>query len=415
MRRVVVTGLGIVSSIGNNADEVHASLREANPASSFVPSTTPSSASAARSRGAPKLDLDEHGRPPRRALHGRRRGLGTYLAMEQAIADAGLERGDISNERTGIVMGSGGPSTGAIVAGAPTSPRRRSPKRIGPFMVPQAHVVDRLGRPRDRFKIKGAQLLDLLGLLDLGALHRQWRRADPVGQAGHACSPAAARSSTGRCRCCSTPWARCRPSSTTRPSGAPARLRRRPRRLRHRRRRRRAGARGARARQGARRQDLCRDRRLRRHLGRLRHGGAVRRRRGALHAAQALSTRLGATPVDYINTHGTSTPVGDIKRDGGDPRGLRRRQMPQISSTKSLTGHSLGRRRRAGGDLFAADDEGRLHRRQRPISRTSIPAFDGMPIVRKRIDNARIDTVMSNSFGFGGTNATLVFQPLCPA
>ena len=122
------------------------------------------------------------------------------------------------------------------------------------------------------------------------------------------------------------------------PAQGLARLRRGPRRLRHRRRRRRAGARRARARQGARRQDLCRGRRLRRDVRRLRHGGALGRRRGALHAHGAGDVKA---PVDYINPHATSTPVGDIKEIEASAR-CSASKCPPISATKSLTGHSLG-------------------------------------------------------------------------
>jgi 3-oxoacyl-[acyl-carrier-protein] synthase-1 len=114
------------------------------------------------------------------------------------------------------------------------------------------------------------------------------------------------------------------------------------------------------------------------------------------------------TPVDYINTHGTSTPVGDSKEMGAI-REVFGDKMPHISSTKSLTGHSLGAAGAQESIYSILMMQGRFIGESAHIEDLD-PEFEGMPIVRKRIDNARIDTVLSNSFGFGGTNATLVFQ-----
>jgi 3-oxoacyl-[acyl-carrier-protein] synthase-1 len=114
--------------------------------------------------------------------------------------------------------------------------------------------------------------------------------------------------------------------------------------------------------------------------------------------------------IDYINPHATSTPVGDPKGNRGAPESLwAGDKCPPISATKSLHRPFARRDRRARGDLFAADDAERLHLRKRHIEELD-PAFADMPIVRKRIDNARLGAVLSNSFGFGGTNATLVFD-----
>ena len=192
------------------------------------------------------------------------------------------------------------------------------------------------------------------------------------------------------------------------PAEGLARLRRRPRRLRHRRRRRRAGAGRARARQGARRQDLRRGRRLRRDLRRLRHGGAVGRGRGALHEDGA--GRPCKAPIDYINPHATATPIGDLKEIEAI-REVFGAKCPPISATKSLTGHSLG----AAGAQEAIYS---LLMMQNGFICESAnienldPAFADMPIVRERKDNVTLGAVLSNSFGFGGTNASVVFKRL---
>ncbi|TIV75738.1 MAG: beta-ketoacyl-ACP synthase I, partial [Mesorhizobium sp.] len=121
---------------------------------------------------------------------------------------------------------------------------------------------------------------------------------------------------------------------------------------------------------------------------------------------QALATV--STPVDYINTHGTSTPVGDSKEMGAI-REVFGDKMPYITSTKSLTGHSLGAAGVQESIYSILMMQGGFIGESAHIEELD-PEFEGMPIVRKRIDNAKIDTVLSNSFGFGGTNATLIFQ-----
>ena len=182
MRRVVVTGMGIVSSIGNSAQEVLASLREAK--SGIVKADNYAELGfRCQVHGAPKIDWEGMiDRKVRRFM-----GAGAawnYLAMEQAIRDAGLEESDVSNERTGLIMGSGGPSTQSH------RPGRRHHAREGPekgraVRGAEGDVLDQFGDALHALSHQGRELFDLLGLLDLRALHRQWRRADPMGQAGH--------------------------------------------------------------------------------------------------------------------------------------------------------------------------------------------------------------------------------------
>ena len=285
MRRVVVTGMGIVSSIGNNAQEVLASLHAGaigHHARREIRRTRLSQPGSGRADCVkPEEMLD------RRAM--RFHGGGTawnHVAMDQAILDAGLEP-----ERS--LQRAHRPDHGL---GRPLDPRdRRSGRHRAhqgsqarrPLCGAQIDVLDRLGDAVDLVQDQGRRLFDLLGLRDLQSLHRRGHRADPDGQAGRDVRGRLRGPRLDACRCCSTRWARCPRPTTTTPERRLARLRQEPRRLRHLRRRRRAGARGLRARQGARRTHLRRDRRLRRDLRRRRHGGAVRRRRGALHAPGA--------------------------------------------------------------------------------------------------------------------------------
>src|SRR5881628_1812358 len=152
MRRVVVTGMGIVSSIGNNTQEVLASLREAKSGISRADEYA-TLGFRCQVQGAPTLDPS--GSVDRRAMRFLGRGAAwNHVAMEQAIRDAGLEAGEVSHERTGIVMGSGGPSTRAIVEAADTA-RSKGPKRVGPFAVPKAMSSTASATLATWFKIKG--------------------------------------------------------------------------------------------------------------------------------------------------------------------------------------------------------------------------------------------------------------------
>ena len=241
--------------------------------------------------------------------------------MQQAIADAGLEETDIvNNERTGIIMGSGGPSTRTIVEAADITRKNKSPKRIGPFAVPKAMSSTASATLATWFKIQGVNYsissacATSTHCIGNAAEMIQWGKQDIMFAGGHEdldwtmsnlFDAMGAMSSNYN----DTPDTASRAYDDDRDGFVIA------------------GGAGVlvleelRARQGARREDLCRTRRLRRDLRRLRHGRALGRRRRALHAPGA---RDGEGPVDYINPHGTSTPVGDTQGDRRDPRGLRR-------------------------------------------------------------------------------------------
>ncbi|WP_159590146.1 beta-ketoacyl-ACP synthase I [Chelativorans xinjiangense] len=402
MRRVVVTGLGIVSSIGNNADEVTASLRDAKSGISFSQDFA-DHGFRCQVWGAPTLDPTEV--VDRRALRFLSKGgAWNHVAMEQAIADAGLQADEITSDRIGIIMGSGGPSTRTIVEAADITREKGSPKRIGPFAVPKAMSSTASATLATWFKIHGVNYTITSACSTsahcIGNAYEliQWGKQDMVFAGGHEdldwtmsnlFDAMGAMSSKFN----ETPATASRAYDVNRDGfviagGAGVLV---LEELEH------AKARGAKiygevVGYGANSDGF--------DMVQPSGEGAVRCMK------QALATVDGK--VDYINTHGTATGVGDSREIGGI-REVFGNDMPHIASTKSLTGHSLG----AAGvqeSIYAL-----LMMKEGFIGKSAHieeidPEFEGVPIVRERIDDAKIDTVLSNSFGFGGTNASLVFQ-----
>jgi 3-oxoacyl-[acyl-carrier-protein] synthase I len=402
MRRVVVTGLGIVSSIGNNANEVQTSLHDARSGISFSDSFA-EHGFRCQVWGAPTLDPSAM--IDRRAMRFLSQGAAwNHVAMDQAIADAGLDESDITNERTGIVMGSGGPSTRTIVEAAETTLKNGSPKRIGPFAVPKAMSSTASATLATWFKIHGVNYSissacsTSAHCIGNGYELIQWGKQDMVFAGGHEdldwtmsdlfdAMGAMSSKFNDRASTASRAYDANRDGFVIAGGAGVLVLEE----LEH------AKARGAKI-----YAEIV-------GYGATSDGfdmvapsgeGAVRCMR------QALATV--STPVDYINTHGTSTPVGDSKEMGAI-REVFGEKMPFITSTKSLTGHSLGAAGVQESIYSILMMQGGFIGESAHIE-TLDPEFEGMPIVRKRIDNAKIDTVLSNSFGFGGTNATLVFQ-----
>jgi len=403
MRRVVVTGMGIVSSIGNNTNEVVASLREAR---SGIVKADKYAELGFRSQvhGMPTLDASKV--VDRRAMRFHAAGTAwNHVAMEQAIADSGLGEDEVSNERTGIIMGSGGPSAKVIVDSADLT-RTKGPKRVGPFAVPKAMSSTASATLAVWFKIKGVNYSISSACATsnhcIGNAYEQimWGKQDIVFAGG--CEELewelsvlfdamGAMSSSYN----DTPATASRAYDKNRDGfviagGAGVLVLEEYER---------AKARGAKiyaeiAGYGATSDGF--------DMVAPSGEGAVRCMR------QALATVK--TPIDYINPHATSTPVGDVKEiealrqvfGSGD-------KCPPISATKSLTGHSLG----ATGVQEAIYS---LLMMQNGFICESAnieeldPDFADMPILRERRDNAHLRAVLSNSFGFGGTNATLVFK-----
>ena len=405
MRRVVVTGMGIVSSIGNNTQEVLASLREAK--SGIVKADKYAELGfRCRVHGAPQLDPAEV--VDRRAMRFLGGGAAwNHVAMEQAIRDSGVEESDISNERTGIVMGSGGPSARTIVAAADIT-REKGPKRVGPFAVPKAMSSTASATLATWFKIKGVNYSISSACatsnhcIGNAAELIQWGKQDMIFAGG--CEELdwtlsvlfdamGAMSSKFN----DTPQKASRAYDADRDGfviagGAGVLV---LEELEH------AKARGAKvyaevAGYGATSDGY--------DMVAPSGEGGERCMRMALSTCKA--------PIDYINPHATSTPAGD----GPEIDAIRNvfgagDKCPPISATKSLTGHSLG----AAGVQEAIYS---LLMMQNGFICESAnienldPAFEDMPIARERKDNVTLGAVLSNSFGFGGTNASLVFKRL---
>ena len=403
MRRVVVTGMGIVSSIGNNSEEVLASLKEAKSGISYAQEYA-DLGFRAQAFGMPNVDIEAL--VDRRAMRFHGRGTAwNHIAMDQAIADAGLAPQEVSNERTGIIMGSGGPSTRAIVDSADIA-REKGPKRVGPFAVPKAMSSTASATLATFFKIKGVNYSISSACATsnhcIGNAFEtiQYGKQDRVFAGG----------------CEDLDWTLsvlfdAMGAMSSKYNDTPSRA--------------------------SRSYDVNRD-------GFVIAGGAGVLVLEELEIAKARGAKIygeiigyGATsdghdmvapsgegaercmrmalanvnnPIDYINPHATSTPVGDppeieaIRRVFGGAD-----KSPPISATKSLTGHSLG----AAGVQEAIYTL--LMMNNNFICESAHideldPQFADMPIVRKRRDNVELNTVLSNTFGFGGTNASLVFQ-----
>jgi 3-oxoacyl-[acyl-carrier-protein] synthase I len=402
MRRVVVTGMGIVSSIGNSAQEVLASLREAK--SGLVKAETYAELGfRCQVHGAPKIDWEDMIDRKVRRFMGAGAGW-NYIAMEQAIRDAGLEEKDVSNERTGLIMGSGGPSTHAIVKAADTT-RERGPKKVGPFEVPKSMCSTNSATLSTPYHIKGVSYsissacstsahcignggeLIQLGKQDVvfagGGEELDWTLSVLFDSMNAMSSNFNDRPETA-----SRAYDAARDGFVIAGGAGVVVLEE----LEH------AKARGA-------------------HIyAELVGYGATSdgfdmvlpSGEGAVRCMRMAMQNLNGDKIDYINPHATSTPLGDV-REIEAIREVFGEEIPPISATKSLTGHSLG----AAGVHEAIYSLLMMNNGficESANIETLDPDFADLPIVRKRQDNVAMNAVMSNSFGFGGTNATLVFR-----
>jgi 3-oxoacyl-[acyl-carrier-protein] synthase-1 len=393
--------MGIVSSIGNNTQEVLASLREAK--SGVVRADKYAELGfRCQVHGAPTLDPE--GAVDRRAMRFLGGGAAwNHVAMEQAIRDAGLEAGEVSNERTGIIMGSGGPSTRAVVEAADVA-RTKGPKRVGPFAVPKAMSSTASATLATWFKIKGvnysissacatsnhcignATEVIQMGKQDMifagGCEELDWTLSVLFDAMG-------AMSSNFN----ATPEKASRAYDADRDGfviagGAGVLV---LEELEH------AKARGAKiygevAGYGATSDGY--------DMVAPSGEGAVRCMRMALAGVKP--------PVDYINPHATSTPIGDLKEIEAI-REVFGGKCPPISATKSLTGHSLGAAGAQEAIYSLLMMQNGFICESANIDKLD-PAMADMNIVRERRDNVSLNCVLSNSFGFGGTNASIVFK-----
>jgi 3-oxoacyl-[acyl-carrier-protein] synthase-1 len=400
MRRVAITGLGIVSSIGNNADEVTASLREARSGVAFAPEYAEL---GFRCQVHAPVRLDWEAQVDRRAARFLAAGTAyAHIAMEQAIADAGLTEAEVSNERTGLIMGSGGPSTRAIVQAADVT-REKGPKRVGPFAVPKAMSSGPSAALSTWFKIRGinysisSACATSAHCIGAAAEQIQFGKQDVMFAGG--CEEldwtlsvlfdamgAMSTDYNNRPAAASRAYDKDRDGFVIAGGGGVVVVEELER----------ARARGAKI--------------YAEITGYAANSdgfdmvapsgeGAVRCMRLAMAGVRG--------PVDYLNPHGTSTPVGD-SREIAAIREVFGDAMPMISSTKSLTGHSLGA---AGAQeaIYCLLMMQHGFACESAHIETLDPEFAGLPILRARKDGP-LNTVMSNSFGFGGTNASLVMS-----
>lgn len=405
MRRVVITGLGIVSPIGNNADEVTDSLKAGRSGIVFAPEYA-EHGFRSQIHGMPRIVLEDH--IDKRNLRFMGPGAAyNFIAMEQAIKDSGLEEGDVSNPRTGLIMGSGGPSTSNFFEAHQTVIQKGAPKKMGPFMVTRCMSSTNSACLATPFKIKGVNYSITSACstsahcIGNGVEQIQMGKQDIVFAGGGeeldwtlSCLFDAMGAMSSKYN--DTPETASRPYDATRDGfviaggGGVVVLEE----LEH------ALARGAKIYAEVTGYGATSD-----GYDMVAPSGEGGERSMRL----ALSTLSEGRSVSYINAHGTSTPVGDI----GEVKAIRRiwgeGATPPISSTKSLTGHSLG----ATGvheaiysllmlqnDFIAASAN----------VTTLDPEIQPGEIATSRVDDAGLDSVLSNSFGFGGTNATLLMS-----
>ncbi len=400
-RRVVITGLGIVSCIGNNQDEVLDSLRAGRSGISFSEDYA-ERGFRSHVHGKPNIDVADH--IDKKLLRFMGDGAAfNYIAMAQAIEDSGLTDDDVSNERTGLIMGSGGPSTKNMLWAWDTA-REKSAKRVGPFMVPRIMSSTNSATLATPFKIRGynysisSACSTSAHCIGNGAELIQWGKQDIVFAGGGEeldwtmtvvfdAMPALSSGYNDDPTKASRAYDKNRDGFVISGGGGVVVLEE----LEH------ARARGAKiygevVGYGANSDGF--------DMVQPSGEGAVRCMKLAL---QGLNE-----PVGYINTHGTSTPIGDT-RELAAIKEVFGENMPIISSTKSMTGHSLG----ATGVQEAIYSL--LMMKHRFVAPSiNIDDLDedavGLPIARERIDDIDLNLVISNSFGFGGTNATLALR-----
>ncbi|MEX0349487.1 MAG: beta-ketoacyl-ACP synthase I [Paracoccaceae bacterium] len=405
MRRVVVTGLGIVSSIGNNAEEVLASLKEGR---SGITANAEMAEYGFRSQIAGALDIDVKEHVDKRTLRFMGPGAAyAHIAMGQAIADAGLEESDVVNPRTGLVAGSGGPSTSAMLSAHQTVLKSGATKRIGPFAVPKCMCSTISANLSTAYKIKGinysitsacstslhcignAAEQIMLGKQDVmfagGGEELDWTLSclfDAMGAMSSKFNDTPDKASRA--------FDANRDGFVISGGGGIVVLEE----LEH------AKARGAKIYAEVTGYAATSDG----------HDMVAPSGEGGARAMElALSTLPEGREVGYINAHGTSTPVGDV----GEVEAVRRvfagRKQPLISSTKSMTGHAQG----AAGALEAIFSLLMLENDfiTRSINvETLDPELKPEEIATQTVLNAGLDSVMTNSFGFGGTNGSMILS-----
>jgi 3-oxoacyl-[acyl-carrier-protein] synthase I len=401
MRRVVITGIGIISSIGNDAAEVEASLRAGRSGIVFAPEYA-EHGFRSQVHGMPQITLEDH--IDKRDLRFMGPGAAyNFLAMKQAIADSGLEPGDVSNERTGLVMGSGGPSTSNFFTAFDCVINKGAPKKMGPFMVTRCMSSTNSACLATPFKIKGVNYSITSACstsahcIGNGVEQIQMGKQDIVFAGGGeeldwtlSCLFDAMGAMSSKYN--DAPATASRTYDATRDGFVIA------------------GGGGVVV-----LEELARGAKI---YGEVTGYGATSDGHdmvapsgegGERSMRLALATLPAGRKIDYINSHGTSTPVGDVTEMEAIRRVFGRGQTPPVASTKSLTGHSLGATGVHEAIYSLLMMQGNFIAASANVT-TLDPALDAGEIVTTLRSGVQIDSVLSNSFGFGGTNATLVLS-----
>ena len=404
MRRVVITGLGIISSIGTNADEVTNALRVGKSGISFAPEYQ-EYGFRSQVHGMPDIDVSEH--VDKRQLRFMGEGAAyNFIAMQDAIDDSGLTEKEISHERTGIIVGSGGPSTRNLFSAHKTVLEKGSPKRMGPFMVTRGMSSTNSACLATPFKIKGVNYSITSACstsahcIGNGVEQIQFGKQDIVFAGGGeeldwtlSCLFDAMGAMSSKYN--ETPELAARAFDRDRDGfviaggGGVVVLEE----LNH------AISRGAKIYAEVTGYGATSDG----------HDMVAPSGEGGERSMNLALSTLKDRTVSYINAHGTSTPVGDVAEVEAVRRVFKHTSVPPISSTKSLTGHSLGATGVQEAIYCILMMQNNFLSASANISVLD-PNIDKAEIITECVENIEIDTVLSNSFGFGGTNATLALS-----
>ena len=404
MRRVVVTGIGIISSIGNNQNEVLDSLKSGKSGIVSAPEYI-EKGFRSQVHGIPNIVLEDHIDKRQMRFMGPGAAF-NYLSMEQAIQDSGLEENDVSNERTGLIVGSGGPSTSNLLKAHLTVIEKGAPKRMGPFMVTRCMSSTNSACLATPFKIKGVNYSITSACstsahcIGNGVEQIQMNKQDIVFAGGGeeldwslSCLFDAMGAMSSKYN--DTPEKASRAFDANRDGfviaggGGVVVLEE----LDH------ALARGAKIYAEVTGYGATSDG----------HDMVAPSGEGGERSMRLAMGTIGERSVDYINAHGTSTPAGDVTEIEAIRRIFGEGSTPPVSSTKSLTGHSLG----ATGVQEAIYSILMMKNNFIAASanvETIDPKINKNEIATTRLDQVNLDTILSNSFGFGGTNATIAMS-----
>ncbi|MDE2694263.1 MAG: beta-ketoacyl-ACP synthase I [Paracoccaceae bacterium] len=404
MRRVVVTGIGIISSIGNNQSEVLDSLKSGKSGIVSAPEYI-EKGFRSQVHGVPNIVLEDHIDKRQMRFMGPGAAF-NYLSMEQAIQDSGLEENDVSNERTGLIVGSGGPSTSNLLKAHLTVIEKGAPKRMGPFMVTRCMSSTNSACLATPFKIKGVNYSITSACstsahcIGNGVEQIQMNKQDIVFAGGGeeldwslSCLFDAMGAMSSKYN--DTPEKASRAFDANRDGfviaggGGVVVLEE----LDH------ALARGAKIYAEVTGYGATSDG----------HDMVAPSGEGGERSMRLAMGTIGERPVNYINAHGTSTPAGDVTEIEAIRRIFGEGSTPPVSSTKSLTGHSLG----ATGVQEAIYSILMMKNNFIAASanvETIDPKINKNEIATTRLDQVNLDTILSNSFGFGGTNATIAMS-----